>query len=550
MHEVVISPEPFEAFRKPSTHSPTDDSLYEGAGRGEMMDALIYVLTHGEGPEGLIRIIGAPGVGKTTLCRSLIKRLPRQMQPIYLCALDLSEEAFLRAIACDLAPRKEEAETDLALGLDHASGHSVSMEGLQALLAAKRAGGRQILLVIDEAHAMSAEVLKSLGKLYDSQFHHHKSLQIILIGQKELDDMLASLRMPELTGKVSHRFVLRPLDERNVEDYLMWWLRVVNHPYPITFSAGAAKLIVRRSGGLIRGLNTLAVKSLQAAGAVSAREIERQHVMTITQEANAGAQSNWRNDGMRSVLLNVGGVVAVLSLVSAVALGVYEWQSVRPRPVNLVAKSAWSPQQTLAPDALLEPLLALPLYAPPDPHPTVADPTSAAAGKSPATSTAPIAGGGKAATVPGEKKSAAPAPAEPVKKSASSQQDPAAEEHPRQRQAHVAGVGLAGYGLLKQRIEATKKLAAHDGGFITIQLFATNNIQPDRMERFLARAQKLVDLSEIYVHTINDDSDQARFRVTYGIYATREEADTAMAALPEKYQSSFQLTLYTLSELD
>jgi septal ring-binding cell division protein DamX len=113
----------------------------------------------------------------------------------------------------------------------------------------------------------------------------------------------------------------------------------------------------------------------------------------------------------------------------------------------------------------------------------------------------------------------------------------------------IGGVKLAGYELLEQRIEATAKArGATNRDAYTIQLFATDNVQPDRMERFLSRARSLVDLSDLYVHPVTHGGS-AKFRVTYGIYPGRGQATAAVAALPEKYQASFQPEIYAISEI-
>ena len=115
--------------------------------------------------------------------------------------------------------------------------------------------------------------------------------------------------------------------------------------------------------------------------------------------------------------------------------------------------------------------------------------------------------------------------------------------------ASIGGVKLAGYELLEQRVEATiQTVGATNRDTYTIQLFATENVQPDRMERFLARARSLVDLSDLYVHPVIN-GDRAKFRVTYGIYSSRDQASAAVGVLPEKYQTSFQPEIYALSEI-
>jgi septal ring-binding cell division protein DamX len=107
-----------------------------------------------------------------------------------------------------------------------------------------------------------------------------------------------------------------------------------------------------------------------------------------------------------------------------------------------------------------------------------------------------------------------------------------------------------GYELLEQRVDATiKTVSATNRDTYTIQLFATENVQPDRMERFLARARSMIDISDVYVHPVIN-GDRAKFRVTYGIYSSRDQASAALGGLPEKYQSSFRPEIYALSEIN
>jgi septal ring-binding cell division protein DamX len=113
----------------------------------------------------------------------------------------------------------------------------------------------------------------------------------------------------------------------------------------------------------------------------------------------------------------------------------------------------------------------------------------------------------------------------------------------------IGGVKLAGHALLEQRIDATAKaMGATNRDAYTIQLFATDNVRPDKMERFLSRARSLVDLSNLYVHPVINGG-RAKFRITYGVYPSRGHAVAAVAMLPEKYQVSFQPEIYAFSEI-
>lgn len=534
----------FGLSKEPFAHSSPGDIFYDGAGRGVTLDEILYILIHGEGLEGIITVTGAAGVGKTTLCRTLIERLPHQIKALYLSKSATSPDTFLSAIA-DQLMEGWETECDSAVNGDRTT--DVVMEELQDLFVEEHAKGKQVVLLVDEAQAISEEVLRLLMSLHDSQLPHPKLLQIVLFGREEFDSTLASRQMHDFRQRISRQFVLRPLNVDHIEDYLMRRMHAAGYRGVPIFSAEAAQLLTHASHGLIFRLDRLATKSLQIAWKVSSRTVEAQHIRMASDGSKISIQSRQRNHGVGSILLKSGKAIAIFSVVAVtVAVAVHNWQLTRPRPINLVGKPGPSPQMR-APDLLPEPLLAAPLSSISGP----AAAAGAAAQLPPSIQSAPADPPVLTpAEATSEKAPAGPA-VEQKKKPASPQAEPSREKkQSRKREIYVAGVNLAEYNLLGQRMEAaTRTLNARDLDSYTIQLYATDNIHPDRMERFLSRAKKLVDLSNLYVYLI-DDYDHARFRVTYGIYTTREEAKAGVAELPEKYQREFDLELYSLGELN
>ncbi len=523
---------------QPFADSSVTDFFYEGANRGAILDALIYVLTHGEGAEGVIQVIGEAGSGKTTLCRSLIKRLPAQMQAVYLAKPDLSREELLHSISDELNSGVAESATT-------AVRTPVAIEELQRALTEKHASGGQVVLLVDEAHTLPAEALEEALTLYDLESSRHKLLQIVLFGQAELENNLALPQMRKLKDRVTHHFALQPFNTKAVEEYLARRVREGDHRGPDNFSADAAKLISRASGGLVRQLDILADKSLLAASIAGAREVEAHYVnaaiedMGIKHRSSGGSGRNWR------VFLGHHTVdaIAMFSTIAVVMLGVLGWQDIRspsPEITSLVASMPLEPQTPVpvsipAPGPVYSTNSTVTAAVPPGISPSVSATATAPSGISPSV---PVVASN-------------PAPPKAVAGIASSAESkPAAEVGQRSTaRTHIAGVELAGNALLEQRLEATTNVMRKtDRNFYTIQLFATENIQPDRMERFLQRARSQVDLSDLYVHPVSN-GNQAKFIVTYGIYPSRDEADAALAGLPEKYQSSFQPALYALSEL-
>lgn len=534
----------------PFAYPPVSDHFYEGAGRGATLDSLIYVLTHGEGEEGIIMVTGEPGSGKTMLCRLLMERLPTSMQLIYLAKTNLTTEELFSSIAREL--KFEMGITDSC----HPAS-AASIDTLQNLWDGIYAAGRKVVLLIDEAHSLSAETPEALRLLHEHESSRNKWLQIVLFGQTGLESTLTLPPARTVKERISHHFTLQPLNAMTAREYLTFRLRIAGHYGSGIFSPVAMRLIDRASSGLIRQLNVLADKSLMTAFLAQAPEIEAQHVKSAIADSGIKPRLDWRSGRNRSDFLThcLAGASAVFSVAAIAVLVVLGWQALRPQPPAIAGDNAPLPVQAATSTVLLAPVpssvssptptsASAPVYSA-----ATASVASSAPPSVPATAPIPKASADKEPA----RETAVDKPAEIVSGARESAQveEPAAAGRPAGTgRIYIAGVKLAGYELLEQRVEATlKTVATADKNFYTIQLFATDNIQPDRMERFLARASGLVDLSNLYVHTVKN-GEQAKFIVTYGIYTDRDEATMAVSGLPEKYQSAFQPELHALSELD
>lgn len=553
---------------------PDNNFFYGGANRGATLDALIYVLTHGEGREGIITVIGERGSGKTTLCRMLMKRLPAQVQTVYLAQSVSTPEEFLNLILRQLKTGVAELieKGDIANSIDGSnafkSGPGIVSE-LHSLLDEKYRAGRQVVLLIDEAQELSAEILDELRALYELESPRHKLLQIVLFGQNEL--ARTWLHMHRLKSCIAHRFDLKPLGRKAVNEYLVLRMRMAGHNRPATLTPQAIKLIGIASGGFIHQLNILADRSLQLAISGNTGktpdmpDINVDHVNAALEEAGIRRTMTWRTWlEWSGIDQRASGASAALTIA---VLGVLGWLAFRAPSgeVTSIVASTASEASSPAQATLITPVpVPVPAPAPVIAHPSNATMTanipSPATPARPAPGSSSVAGTGTATgsvmgTVTGMKgsqdnRTAAAEPGIAGSDTAGSNAGGATTAgSSRASKLHIAGVRLEGYKLLQQRVEATMKLMGTvDKNQYTIQLFWTDNVQPDRMERFLIRAEKLVDLSNLYVHPENN-GDKAKFRVSYGIYPNRDQATAAIADLPEKYRESFHPELVALADL-
>jgi MSHA biogenesis protein MshM len=240
----------FGLSQAPFRITPHTEFFFAGANRGATLEALIYAITH---DEGIVKVSGEVGSGKTMLCRMLLEKLPKNVDTVYLANPLLSRGEILVAIADELQVSLPDERSHLWLRL------------LQERLLAIYAAGRQVVALIDEAHAMPPEALEEIRLLSNLESRQHKLLQIVLFGQPELDHRLSERAMRQLNDRITHHFGLEPMRASDVAVYLMFRLRAAGYHGPDLFTKRAVQLISRASEGLNRRINILADKALLAA---------------------------------------------------------------------------------------------------------------------------------------------------------------------------------------------------------------------------------------------------------------------------------------------
>lgn len=268
--------EHFGLREAPFRITPHADFFFGGANRRPLLDALVYSLGR---EEGLVKVSGEVGTGKTMLARVLIDHLPAHLRAIYLADPLMTRGELLAVLADELGC----AQAD---GGD-ASAHR-QLRAVQEALVAEFAAGRQVVLLIDEAHAMPADTLEQIRLLSNLESERHKLIKIALFGQPELDDMLARTDMRQLKDRITQHFRLEPLRPEDVGTYIEFRMRAAGYRGPSVFDAASVARIARDSGGLTRRINVLADKSLLAAFA------RNSHAVTVADAARASEDTQLR----------------------------------------------------------------------------------------------------------------------------------------------------------------------------------------------------------------------------------------------------------------
>jgi type II secretory pathway predicted ATPase ExeA len=253
----------FGLTEPPFRITPHTDFFFEGADRGATLEALIYAVLH---DEGIVKVSGEVGSGKTMLSRVLMERLPQHVATIYLATPSLARDEILHAIADDL---------ELRLSPER---RSVALRELQEHLIRLYGEGRRVVILIDEAHVMPEDTLEQVRLLSNLESNRHKLLQIVLFGQPELDSTLAKPGLRQLRDRITHSFRMRPLKPPEVSKYLSFRMRAAGYRGPEVFTPRAVRLVSRASGGLTRRINILADKALLSAYTENTHAITDRHV--------------------------------------------------------------------------------------------------------------------------------------------------------------------------------------------------------------------------------------------------------------------------------
>ena len=266
----------FDLEKSPFQITPDIDFFFSGSQRGGMLTALLHVASH---EEGIVTAVAEVGSGKTLLARLMISRLPPDISTVYLANPCFSRDEIISAISRDLGLSGQCTTTE------------ENLAGLHHELLRRHSLGQRVLLVIDEAHAMPPESLEEVRLLSNLETDRHKLVNIMLFGQPELDTLIQDRRLRQVRDRVIHRFELPPLPKDEAVAYIDHRLRIAGWRGGRLFTKGALGYLLKASQGRARRINLLADKSLLAAYAEGARQVERRHVKAACGELHTDPAS-------------------------------------------------------------------------------------------------------------------------------------------------------------------------------------------------------------------------------------------------------------------
>ncbi len=283
----------FGLAQAPFKITPDTRLFFPGGNRGAVLQSLVYAVSSGE---GIVKVVGEVGSGKTMLCRMLARDLPENTEIVYLANPSLAPEHILHAIAFELKLPVEATDSRLKV-----------LHTLQDYLIGRHAENVRVVTFIEEAQGMPTETLEEIRLLSNLETQHEKLLQIVMFGQPELDETLADPRIRQLKERITYSFYLTPFSTGEVGEYLTTRLRACGHQGMGLFTSGAVRRLSRASRGLLRRINILADKALLAAYADNATKVGTAHVRRAARDSEFAIAPR---RAVRRIALAAGAVLA------------------------------------------------------------------------------------------------------------------------------------------------------------------------------------------------------------------------------------------------
>ncbi|HUO25036.1 MAG TPA: AAA family ATPase [Candidatus Aquilonibacter sp.] len=274
--------------RNPFEITPDPSFLFPTKRHNEALAALYYGVRR---RKGFVVLTGEVGTGKTLLLRCLLQLFKQNNDVAYAYVFNgrLSPLEFLQYIAGDL-------------GLQAAGKNKSDLLLLLANYLIARSQKRlTTVLVVDEAHHLSAAILEEIRLLTNLETTEEKLLQILLVGQPELDEKLDSVELRQLKQRVALRSHLSALDLTETAGYVERRLRLAGSPDPAAlFPAETVAAIHRHSGGIPRLINTICENALIAGYSRQAKKLTPDVIDAIATDFRLGVQTS-RSERSQSV---------------------------------------------------------------------------------------------------------------------------------------------------------------------------------------------------------------------------------------------------------
>ncbi len=281
----------FSFAEKPFDITPDTRFLYLSPQHEEAIETILYGIHE---RRGFMVLTGEVGTGKTTSVRELMNRIGSGIETALIINPLVSTVELLKTI-----------NKDFGFSLSRGNSIQDQIESLNYFLLESAKEGRNAAVIIDEAQDLSSESLEMIRLLSNLETETRKLLQIVLVGQPELENKLKQGDLRQLRQRIQVRYTLHPLGYEETRKYILHRLNKAAPQCCLVFQPTALKKIYDYSGGIPRLINTLCELTLLAAYTQETHIITRKMVEIAFSEMWDKSWSRrppfWRRWGRRGV---------------------------------------------------------------------------------------------------------------------------------------------------------------------------------------------------------------------------------------------------------
>jgi MSHA biogenesis protein MshM len=254
----------FNLSELPFSITPDTSFFMNRAGYQDALNVLTIALRSGE---GFVKVTGEVGVGKTILCRTLMKVINKDFVTAYIHNPYIKPESLFYSIADALSVKYDKGTSQ----------HLLMKLITRALLDTHRRG-KKVVVCLDEVQAMPVQTLESLRLLTNLETEKRKLLQVVLFGQPELDTLLNQPSVRQLKQRITFSYRLLPLNKIAMYSYLRHRLQVAGCDNNSLFTRRACEQVYKNSNGIPRLINILCHKALISAYGEGKNKVTHKHV--------------------------------------------------------------------------------------------------------------------------------------------------------------------------------------------------------------------------------------------------------------------------------
>lgn len=338
----------FGFSEKPFDLTPDPKYLYLSPKHKEVLAHLVYGLQENN---GFLKIVGEVGTGKTSICRSFLKELHTDFSIAYIFNPCISELELLQSINAEL-------------GLPSVSNSKKTLiDVLNRFLLQERKKGHRVVVIIDEAQDLRPSVLEQLRLLSNLETETEKLIQIVLIGQPELNNLLAREELRQVEQRITIQWALLPLNLEETRGYIQHRLNVAMGKGKVKFTRGAMEVIFQRSRGIPRMINVVADRALMIAYTLNTRKITGPVVRQAVKDLGGLLpEPSWKESFWKKWFPGAAVLAALFFLVNQFLLPDLRTDPDSGRDIDVIVKRnpmepadpiRLAPQKTLKPPAMV-----------------------------------------------------------------------------------------------------------------------------------------------------------------------------------------------------